>query len=113
MPISSATLATAARRWPTPSAKWWVGAWLHQRLMNSAGGSANRDRKSTRLNSSPRCISYAVFCLKNEELTAGQWNYTKLNKTTLRNEALRNGWKLISDVWICKGCFENDLEKCL
>src|SRR5437879_11242456 len=26
--------------------------------------SGNRDRKSTRLNSSHRCISYAVFCLK-------------------------------------------------
>src|SRR5437762_9164447 len=26
--------------------------------------SAKRDRKSTRLNSSHRCISYAVFCLK-------------------------------------------------
>src|SRR5437763_10075699 len=25
---------------------------------------ADRDRKSTRLNSSYRCISYAVFCLK-------------------------------------------------
>src|SRR5437762_5478671 len=25
---------------------------------------ASRDRKSTRLNSSHRCISYAVFCLK-------------------------------------------------
>src|SRR5437879_10118110 len=27
-------------------------------------GVAPRDRKSTRLNSSHRCISYAVFCLK-------------------------------------------------
>src|ERR1017187_9541120 len=27
-------------------------------------GEGNRDRKSTRLNSSHRCISYAVFCLK-------------------------------------------------
>src|SRR5437879_11580402 len=27
---------------------------------------ASRDRKSTRLNSSHRCISYAVFCLKNK-----------------------------------------------
>src|SRR5437879_10954880 len=26
--------------------------------------SASQDRKSTRLNSSHRCISYAVFCLK-------------------------------------------------
>src|SRR5437762_6370883 len=26
--------------------------------------SVSRDRKSTRLNSSHRCISYAVFCLK-------------------------------------------------
>src|SRR5437762_8034911 len=29
-----------------------------------------RDRKSTRLNSSHRCISYAVFCLKNKLLVA-------------------------------------------
>src|SRR5437762_9034274 len=28
------------------------------------GGRINPDRKSTRLNSSHRCISYAVFCLK-------------------------------------------------
>src|ERR1017187_10866573 len=27
------------------------------------------DRKSTRLNSSHRCISYAVFCLKKKDLT--------------------------------------------
>src|ERR1017187_6541573 len=27
------------------------------------------DRKSTRLNSSHRCISYAVFCLKKKKLT--------------------------------------------
>src|SRR5437763_16744909 len=30
----------------------------------SATAPATRDRKSTRLNSSHRCISYAVFCLK-------------------------------------------------
>src|SRR5437879_8233934 len=29
----------------------------------------NKDRKSTRLNSSHRCISYAVFCLKKKS-----WN---------------------------------------
>src|SRR5436189_2790363 len=28
---------------------------------------ANLDRKSTRLNSSHRCISYAVFCLKKKK----------------------------------------------
>src|SRR5437762_10414457 len=28
-----------------------------------------RDRKSTRLNSSHRCISYAVFCLKKKKIT--------------------------------------------
>src|SRR5437764_14715766 len=28
---------------------------------------AHRDRKSTRLNSSHRCISYAVFCLKKKK----------------------------------------------
>src|SRR5437762_10025289 len=29
----------------------------------------NSDRKSTRLNSSHRCISYAVFCLKKKKKT--------------------------------------------
>src|SRR5437763_9414967 len=31
---------------------------------------ADRDRKSTRLNSSHRCISYAVFCLKKKKIQA-------------------------------------------
>src|SRR5437764_10062728 len=31
---------------------------------------ARRDRKSTRLNSSHRCISYAVFCLKKKNNTS-------------------------------------------
>src|ERR1017187_9633987 len=33
--------------------------------MDVSSGRSARDRKSTRLNSSHRCISYAVFCLKN------------------------------------------------
>src|SRR5437879_9238857 len=32
-----------------------------------AGNPGNLDRKSTRLNSSHRCISYAVFCLKKKK----------------------------------------------
>src|SRR5437762_11241358 len=32
-------------------------------------GRPRRDRKSTRLNSSHRCISYAVFCLKKKKPT--------------------------------------------
>src|SRR5437879_10988709 len=32
---------------------------------------ARADRKSTRLNSSHRCISYAVFCLKKKRNTEG------------------------------------------
>src|SRR5437762_3053956 len=34
------------------------------KTMNSGVRSLMKDRKSTRLNSSHRCISYAVFCLK-------------------------------------------------
>src|ERR1017187_9670067 len=33
----------------------------------ASGGSPRGDRKSTRLNSSHRCISYAVFCLKKKK----------------------------------------------
>src|SRR5437879_6820713 len=35
------------------------------------------DRKSTRLNSSHRCISYAVFCLKKKKKTNTQRQNTK------------------------------------
>src|SRR5436189_1627656 len=37
---------------------------LHQGFPGAAG---TLDRKSTRLNSSHRCISYAVFCLKKKK----------------------------------------------
>src|SRR5437762_6750092 len=40
-------------------------------------GAKQRDRKSTRLNSSHRCISYAVFCLKKKK---------KTNKTTTKSQ---------------------------
>src|SRR5207248_8586365 len=40
-------------------------AWLHARIgVNAQPGGSHPDRKSTRLNSSHRTISYAVFCLK-------------------------------------------------
>src|SRR5437762_11024361 len=45
----------AGRRFGQPSDTW---------------GQAIRDRKSTRLNSSHRCISYAVFCLKKKRTFA-------------------------------------------
>src|SRR5437879_11477236 len=35
--------------------------------IQAAKQTANLDRKSTRLNSSHRCISYAVFCLKKKK----------------------------------------------
>src|SRR5437879_1342900 len=39
------------------------------RLERGAAAGADADRKSTRLNSSHRCISYAVFCLKKKSCT--------------------------------------------
>src|SRR5437762_8303065 len=39
-------------------------------LLNSRKKQVPRDRKSTRLNSSHRCISYAVFCLKKKNKCA-------------------------------------------
>src|SRR5258708_10651812 len=43
---------------------------LHQELEQAAGqgAPAERDRKSTRLNSSHQIISYAVFCLKKKKI---------------------------------------------
>src|SRR5437762_6419665 len=39
---------------------------------------ARRDRKSTRLNSSHRCISYAVFCLKKKITASYDYSYLAL-----------------------------------
>src|SRR5437763_9456170 len=39
----------------------------HARRAAILDGAAGGDRKSTRLNSSHRCISYAVFCLKKKK----------------------------------------------
>src|SRR5437879_10814201 len=39
----------------------------HSQLEQSGKRGADSDRKSTRLNSSHRCISYAVFCLKKKK----------------------------------------------
>src|SRR3712207_7573513 len=44
---------------------WTTGAWLQARLASRRG---RRDRKSTRLNSSHANISYAVFCLKKNNI---------------------------------------------
>src|SRR5437763_6865108 len=46
------------------------------------------DRKSTRLNSSHRCISYAVFCLKKKKKKTKKTNkktHKRYYKTTLNN----------------------------
>src|SRR5437879_10291402 len=42
---------------------------LRDREAAAAGDRAALDRKSTRLNSSHRCTSYPVFCLKNKTRT--------------------------------------------
>src|SRR5437867_5903198 len=41
----------------------------HQNRFRTVAGLKERDRKSTRLNSSHRTISYAVFCLKKKKQT--------------------------------------------
>src|SRR5207245_11736888 len=48
-----------------------IGTYCASRPIPNSLGLANRDRKSTRLNSSHGSISYAVFCLKkkNQRLT--------------------------------------------
>src|SRR5438034_8723092 len=45
---------------------------LHLRRVHRAAGLDERDRKSTRLNSSHTVISYAVFCLKKKIKTSAR-----------------------------------------
>src|SRR5437588_7856514 len=48
----------------------------------------NRDRKSTRLNSSHTVISYAVFCLKKKKQTTRNRSNTQLNRRHKRQRDL-------------------------
>src|SRR5437762_10983392 len=48
-------------------------------------GRGRLDRKSTRLNSSHRCISYAVFCLKKKKKKKNRNNRHKL-KISINND---------------------------
>src|SRR5437762_5245534 len=41
------------------------------------------DRKSTRLNSSHRCIAYAVFCLEHQTIDQPRTNHSKPANTSL------------------------------
>src|SRR5437879_9732024 len=45
----------------------YMSGWQVAADGNDAGQTYPEDRKSTRLNSSHRCISYAVFCLKKKK----------------------------------------------
>src|SRR5437879_9869790 len=53
---------------------------LHPASLEIAVG-ARGDRKSTRLNSSHRCISYAVFCLKKKKNQQDQSTERRPDKT--------------------------------
>src|SRR5437763_3353390 len=57
-------LLRRSRCWPSPRrrSRRATSSWDRPRRRV-----ASRDRKSTRLNSSHRCISYAVFCLKKKK----------------------------------------------
>src|SRR5437764_8265888 len=59
-------LLAAIHRICDPGPKTEVSDWYDRTILASEWGFP--DRKSTRLNSSHRCISYAVFCLKKKNL---------------------------------------------
>src|SRR5437764_5506888 len=70
---------TRLRHWPADRRG---RRYRHRCAVGAAVDRPARDRKSTRLNSSHRCISYAVFCLKKKKKK-------KLNNEHARDESLR------------------------
>src|SRR6185436_20319114 len=50
----------------------------------------DRDRKSTRLNSSHQIISYAVFCLKKKKKKLNSYFLKKKKKKNNRNKIIKN-----------------------
>src|SRR5437764_11220557 len=70
---------TLFRSHPHPARRAWV-------LPHRAAHTGVEDRKSTRLNSSHRCISYAVFCLKKKK----ESRYDVLNGSEEQNDRHNN-----------------------
>src|ERR1017187_6483363 len=68
----------------------------------------NTDRKSTRLNSSHRCISYAVFCLKKKKIEHQLW--TQCGQMQHANAASRRADEAHHEINRVIGChfFLND-----
>src|SRR5438876_8346483 len=58
------------------------------RFRKRAWTKANRDRKSTRLNSSHPSISYAVFCLKKKKKNNFNPSYIRLLKTRNNSDGI-------------------------
>src|SRR5438094_6751247 len=58
------------------------------------GSKRRQDRKSTRLNSSHRTISYAVFCLKKKKKKERKPKYKKTASTTLVNRLREDDTKV-------------------
>src|SRR5437764_7677301 len=56
---------------------------------------ATRDRKSTRLNSSHRCISYAVFCLKKKKQKDEQDVYSMLENYSATDNTQPDVYRMI------------------
>src|SRR5437762_5849017 len=55
----------------------WLGEGCHGEMHYMKRHGLMRDRKSTRLNSSHRCISYAVFCLKKKKQNKAEKNMSQ------------------------------------
>src|SRR2546422_5902724 len=70
-PQSAAVVVDSADRGRcSPAPDHFLGPAGCDALLTAANGEAERDRKSTRLNSSHGYISYAVFCLKKKKSRA-------------------------------------------
>src|SRR5207248_8640226 len=61
----------------------------YRRHDRSAGRNAGEDRKSTRLNSSHRTISYAVFCLKKKKQVMTDTNTLSANMLSRPSDVIR------------------------
>src|SRR5437763_11398215 len=67
---------------PPGTSQGELGRYGRLRGITAVGRGPAEDRKSTRLNSSHRCISYAVFCLKKKKKRIKQEIQAHFNTST-------------------------------
>lgn len=51
-----------------------------------------------------------IVCRQCASTEAGRFNTTTLNKKQMKAVAMKRGWRIINDDWVCRHCLAKQIE---